>query len=85
MNVLDKIRAWFRRRTEGATDPSQIDSDRQTAMARSTTMTSRLMPPSATQMWNLGASIRPSRLDCQSMIVTPAMAPQTPMEKSWSR
>jgi hypothetical protein len=33
MNVLDKIRAWFRRRTEGPTDPSQIDSDRQTAMA----------------------------------------------------
>jgi hypothetical protein len=33
MSVLQKIRAWLHRRTEGPTDPSKIDHDRQTAMA----------------------------------------------------
>jgi hypothetical protein len=33
MSVLQKIRAWLRRRTEGPTDPGKIDSSRQDAMA----------------------------------------------------
>ena len=33
MNVFTKIRAWFRRRTEGPVDPSKVDHDRATAMA----------------------------------------------------
>ncbi len=33
MSILQKIRAWMRRRTKGPTDPSKIDSDRQTAMS----------------------------------------------------
>jgi hypothetical protein len=35
MSVLHKIRAWFRRRTEGSTDASNIDSDRQSALSTS--------------------------------------------------
>jgi hypothetical protein len=35
MSVLHKIRAWFHRRTEGSTDPSKIDSDRQSALSTS--------------------------------------------------
>jgi hypothetical protein len=31
--MLKKIRAWLDKRTKGPTDPSKIDSDRQTAMA----------------------------------------------------
>jgi hypothetical protein len=33
MSILKKIRAYFRKRTEGSTDPSKIDADRQTAMS----------------------------------------------------
>ena len=35
MSVLHKIRAWFRRRTEGPTDAGTIDSDRQSALSTS--------------------------------------------------
>jgi len=35
MSVLQKIRTWFRRRTEGSTDASKIDSDRQSALSTS--------------------------------------------------
>ena len=35
MSVLHKIRAWFNRRTQGSTDPSKIESDRQSALSTS--------------------------------------------------
>ena len=44
MSVLQKIRAWFRRRTEGPTDPSKIEHDRQTAMADTGFRTAPMSP-----------------------------------------
>ena len=72
-------------RGRGRAASADVIDERQTEMARTTTRASRLRPPRPTQMWNFSSSMLTSRPVRQSVIVTPASAPQTPMVNNWSR